>query len=97
MNEKKKRKEMFFQMAYASSLGIAMVIAIFGSLYIGLFIDRKFGTGNIFTSLFLIIGIIAGFRNFYIFIKRYMSRKDETPDKEIEGESHGEDHSSKKN
>ncbi len=97
MNEKKKRKEKLFEMAYASSLGIAMVIAIFGGLYIGVFIDRKFGTGNIFTSLFLIIGVIAGFRNFYIFIKKYMSGKDKGPDKEAEDESHSEDHPSKKN
>lgn len=60
-------------MAYASSLGIALVIAIFGSLLLGVFIDRKLGTGSIFTILFLVIGIVAGFRNYYVFIKRYLS------------------------
>ncbi|MBN2515731.1 MAG: AtpZ/AtpI family protein [Deltaproteobacteria bacterium] len=73
MKKKKKKATVVFEMAYASSLGIALVIAIFGSLLLGVFIDRKLGTGSIFTILFLVIGIIAGFRNYYIFIKRYLS------------------------
>ncbi len=77
---------MILEMAYASSLGIALVIAIFGCLYLGLYIDRKLGTGNIFTVLFLAIGIAAGFRNYYIFIKK-LAADDKKPDREIKDEA----------
>ena len=59
------------QMAYASSIGIAMVLAIFGCLYIGIYLDNKFDTGNFFKVLLLFMGIVAGFRNLYVLIKRY--------------------------
>ena len=58
------------QMAYASSIGIAMVLAIFGCLLLGVYLDRKFDSGNVFTLLLLVIGIGAGFRNLYVLIKR---------------------------
>jgi ATP synthase protein I len=50
------------QMAYASSIGIFMVVLIFGGLYLGVFLDRTFGTGYIFTIFLLLAGIIIGFR-----------------------------------
>jgi ATP synthase protein I len=58
------------QMAYASSIGIAMVLAIFGCLMLGVYLDRKFDSGNVFTLLFLVVGIGAGFRNLYVLIKK---------------------------
>ena len=74
MDKNKKRR--FYEMAYASSLGIAMAISIFGCLLLGAYLDRKFNTGNnIFTSLFLVVGILAGFRNFYVFIKRFFDEE----------------------
>lgn len=59
------------QLAAASSVGIAMVLAIFGCLYIGIYLDNKFDTGNFFKVLLLFMGIVAGFRNLYVLIKRY--------------------------
>jgi ATP synthase protein I len=73
----KETKKSAIQMAYASSIGIAMVLAIFGCLFLGTWLDRKLGTGPYFTLLFLLIGIIAGFRNLYVLIKTYF--KDEQP------------------
>ncbi len=58
------------QMAYASSIGIAMVLAIFGCLLLGVYLDRKFDSGNVFTLMLLVIGIGAGFRNLYVLIKK---------------------------
>ena len=79
------KKKMVFQMGYAASLGLAMVIAIFGCLMIGVYLDKKLGTNNIFTPLFLLIGVAAGFRNFYLFIKSTF------PDKEKGSDKAGED------
>jgi ATP synthase protein I len=64
-------RDSVMQLAAASSVGIAMVLAIFGCLYLGIYLDRKFDTGNVFKVLFLFLGIAAGFRNLYVLIKRY--------------------------
>ena len=63
------------QMAYASSIGIFMVVLIFGGLYLGVFLDRKFETGYIFTLVLLLAGIIVGFRNIYVLIKKIPDEK----------------------
>ena len=73
----KETKQSAIQMAYASSIGIAMVLAVFGCLLVGSWLDRKAGTSPYFTLLFLLIGIAAGFRNLYVLIRKYF--KDEQP------------------
>ncbi len=83
----KKKAKTAFEMAYAASLGIAMVIAIFGSLLIGVYLDKKLGTRHIFTPIFLIVGIGAGFRNFYVFIKRFFP--EETQRRSARGKNDG--------
>lgn len=75
------------QMAYASSIGIAMVIAIFGSLYLGNWLDRKFGTLPYFTIIFLIIGVVAGFKNIYSVIMRNF-KNEEPVIKSLKSEPH---------
>ena len=65
------------QMALASSIGIAMVLAIFGCLLLGSYLDRKFDSGHVFTVVFMLIGIAAGFRNIYVLIKKNFT--DEEP------------------
>jgi len=69
----KNPKKTLIQLAYASSVGLAMVISIFGCLYVGRYLDEKFGTGLRFTIIFLLLGIAAGFRNLYVTIKKYAS------------------------
>ena len=70
-------RKTLLQMCYASSIGIAMVLAIFGCLYLGNWLDKKLGTIPYFTILFLVIGVVAGFKNFYSLIKKHF--KDEEP------------------
>lgn len=63
-------------MTHASSLGLFMAISIFGCLLIGAYLDRKFQTTtNVFTVLFLVVGLIAGFRNIYIFIRKLLDEE----------------------
>jgi ATP synthase protein I len=87
-DNKTSKKKVMFQMGYASSLGIAMVIAIFGCLMIGLYLDKKLGTDNIFTPLFLLIGVAAGFRNFYLFIKSTFPDEEKASDKAGDDDRH---------
>ena len=54
----------------ASTLGLTIVIATFIGLALGLWLDRVFNTSPWLTVIFLILGIIAGFRNFYRFMTR---------------------------
>lgn len=68
-------KKTYTQMAYASSVGIGMVLAVFGGLYLGNWLDVKLGTSPFFTLILLLMGVIAGFRSLYHLIKRYF--KDE--------------------
>ncbi len=55
----------------ASTLGLTIVIATFIGLAVGIWLDRVFNTSPWLTVIFLILGIIAGFRNFY----RFMSKR----------------------
>ncbi len=51
----KELKQTAIQMARVSSIGIAMVIAIFGCFYLGRWLDRQLETEPYLTLLFLLI------------------------------------------
>jgi ATP synthase protein I len=57
---------------FASSLGIAMVAAILIGLFIGYQLDKWLETSPWFTLIFLVFGIISGFRNIFILSNRAM-------------------------
>jgi ATP synthase protein I len=67
----KETKKSAIRLAYASSIGIAMALAIFGCFFLGTWLDGQLGTEPYLTFLFLLIGIAAGFRNIYVLMKRY--------------------------
>ncbi len=67
---KKETRHTFKELAYYSSLGLSVSLAIFIGLAIGVVLDRKFDTSPWFTLIFLVFGIVAGFRNIALVIKR---------------------------
>jgi ATP synthase protein I len=69
----KETKKYALQIATASSMGIALVLTIFGSFYLGLFLDSKLGTKHFFAFSFFFLGIFVGLKNFYVLIKRTFS------------------------
>jgi ATP synthase protein I len=73
----KETKQTAIQMARVSSIGIAMVIALFGCFYLGRWLDQQLGTEPYLTLFFLLIGIAAGFRNMYLLVKRYIKETDQ--------------------
>jgi ATP synthase protein I len=77
-------KRTAFRLMYASSIGISMVIAIFGSLYLGVWLDKKFGTSPYLTLLLLFMGVVAGFKNIYVMIKRSIDAEKESDGKNSE-------------
>lgn len=55
-------------LALISQLGLMMVIPIFLCLFIGIWLDKKIGTNGLFVIIFLIIGVLAAFRNLFVIV-----------------------------
>jgi ATP synthase protein I len=68
---KKFLKELFAGGYRASTIGMALVFAIFIGGFVGYLLDNYFGTGYLFKIIGLLVGIIAGFRNVYIMGKKF--------------------------
>ena len=62
----KGKKEFVRNLALVSQLGISFMVPVFLCIFIGSWIDKKFGTSTIL--VFVIVGILAGMRNSYILI-----------------------------
>jgi ATP synthase protein I len=67
---KKETKRSLRELAYYSSLGLSVSLAIFIGLALGVLLDRRFETSPWCTLGFLVLGIIAGFRNIAIVIRK---------------------------
>ena len=67
---------------FASSLGIAMAAAILIGLFIGYQLDKWLETSPWFTLIFLVFGIISGFRNIFILSNRAMKDDSDQHDSE---------------
>ena len=61
---------MLRELAYYSSLGFSVALAIFIGLFIGLGLDSMFNTTPVLMFVFLGFGIIAGFRNIVRVMRR---------------------------
>ncbi|MCX5850405.1 MAG: AtpZ/AtpI family protein [Deltaproteobacteria bacterium] len=92
----KETRKYAMQMAFASSIGIAMIVAIFGCLLLGAYLDRKFDSGHVFSIIFLLIGIAAGFRNLYVLIKNNFTDEEQII-KSLKSEPHRQRPAPKKN
>jgi len=69
-------KPFFKQLMQASTIGINLVLSTFVGLAIGYGLDSLFHTSPWLTIIFLILGIIAGFRE----LLRIANRQDNGPD-----------------
>jgi ATP synthase protein I len=59
------------EMAYYASIGLSVSLSIFIGLAIGVYLDRSvFGTTPWLTLIFLVMGIIAGYRNIGLAIRK---------------------------
>ena len=65
--------------AIASTMGLSMVLATVIGLAVGYYLDNYvFDTSPVLTLVFLILGIIAGFRNLYIIMKKVQRMEGES-------------------
>lgn len=68
MNKEKIRQ--YKDLAFYSSIGLSVAFSIFIGLAMGIWLDGKMGTHPWMTLIFLIFGIIAGYRNIGLAIKK---------------------------
>lgn len=61
------------ELAYYSSLGLQVALSIFIGLFLGIYLDRRLGSMPWLTLIGLGMGIVAGYRNIGLAIKK--SRK----------------------
>ncbi len=54
-----------------ASIGITLVAATFIGLVMGIYIDKWLNTKPWFTLIFLLFGIVAGFKNIFYMLKKY--------------------------
>ncbi len=52
-------------LALLTQIGIAVIVPIFGGVWLGNKADQLLGTGGLFLVLGIILGVIVGFRSAY--------------------------------
>jgi len=67
---KEESKQYIKLLAMVSSMGISMGLAIVIGVLIGYHLDKWLKTSPYFFLIFMIFGIVAGFRNIFIIMKR---------------------------
>ncbi|NCC24005.1 MAG: AtpZ/AtpI family protein [Deltaproteobacteria bacterium] len=65
-----KDKKQLRSLGTASMMGLQVVCGTFVGLAMGYYLDRYFGTKPWLTLIFLIFGIIAGFKNMFRELKK---------------------------
>jgi ATP synthase protein I len=76
------RHQLIKSLGFLSSIGISLVAAILIGLAMGYHLDKWLGTSPWLTLLFLLFGVIAGFRNIYILTARELKRQQQENDKQ---------------
>ncbi len=67
---KKETKKLFRELWYYSSLSFSIALSVVIGLGIGYWLDNRFNTSPCLTLIFLGLGVVAGFRNIYLVIKK---------------------------
>ncbi len=74
--EEKDRKLMRM-LGVLSTVGLTMVFATVIGLFVGLKLDAWLGTSPWLTGIFLLLGLIAGFRNLFVYVKKSQETLDD--------------------
>lgn len=67
-------------LAKFSQVGICMLIPILMCIFIGKWLDKKFGTNILFLIIFTIIGVGAAFRNLYVIVIKEYNKEEKIED-----------------
>ncbi|MCI8624947.1 MAG: AtpZ/AtpI family protein [Lachnospiraceae bacterium] len=80
---KKENRNIARALFLITQLGINMLVTIFLSAWFGSFLDRKLGT-SFFLIVFLILGILAAYRNAYKMTKIFYAKDKRREEREQE-------------
>lgn len=75
-------RQLFKSLGFLSSIGISMVASTIIGLAMGYYLDQWLETSPWLTLIFLVFGIIAGFRNMFILTRREVRRQQEQDERE---------------
>ena len=64
IKKEKVPRELLQKITRISAHGLVLVVVTFLGLYLGMYIDKVTGMAPNFTFLFLIVGIVLGFKGF---------------------------------
>jgi len=70
------RRQLIKTLGFLSSVGISMVASTFIGLAMGYYLDKWLDTAPWLTLVFLLLGIISGFRNIFILTSRELKRQE---------------------
>jgi ATP synthase protein I len=70
------KRQLFKSLGFLSSVGISMVAATLIGLAMGHYLDKWLGTEPWLTLIFLLLGIVSGFRNIFILTSRELRRQE---------------------
>ena len=80
---KKENRKIVRAVVLITQLGFHMLVTIFMCVWFGSFLDRKLGTGFLMI-VFLILGILAAYRNAYVMTKSFYAKDKSREEKEQE-------------
>ncbi len=79
---KEKDRDLIRMLGVLSTVGITLVAATVIGLFLGLWLDEQFGTSPWLTALFLALGIFAGFKNLFEYVKKSQKSQDDADKKD---------------
>lgn len=73
---KEDTKKYIRQLAAASTIGFQVAFSIFIGLGIGVWLDSRFGTFPWLALLFMVLGVVSGFVNYYRFVRKQQKEEE---------------------
>ena len=96
MNPEKQNRDVAKALMLVTQLGVNMLVPIFLCLFVGQWLDKKLGTQFI-TIVFIFVGILTAYRNFYVVLKPMLKGKKEKADEEFWKQQEAQDESEEQN
>ena len=70
-------KSSYSKLLLFSSMGLEVGLSVIVGCFIGLYLDEKFGTEPWLLLIFMMFGIIAGYRSLYRVLKKMLEEEKE--------------------
>lgn len=64
-------------LSLVSHIGIIMILPIIGGVYLGNYLDTRFGTGSLFLLIGVLVGVVTAFMNLFKIGIRKSRKRDE--------------------